>query len=91
MYFSNNSFWKVDEYLAMGKPVVATATKTMSLFKDHVYLAGSPAEYVHLIEQAMAEDLPDKQAARTGFARSHTWENSVGALYEAMEKTFKRN
>jgi glycosyltransferase involved in cell wall biosynthesis len=82
---------KVDEYLAMGKPVVATATKTMSLFKDHVYLAGSPAEYVYLIEQAMAEDLPDKQAARTGFARSHTWENSVGALYEAMEKTFKRN
>jgi glycosyltransferase involved in cell wall biosynthesis len=30
---------KIDEYLAMGKPVVATKTIAMGYFKDWVYLA----------------------------------------------------
>src|SRR5690606_36406385 len=41
---------KVDEYLAMGKPVVALATHAMQLFSDHTYLAESKEEYIELIE-----------------------------------------
>ncbi len=78
---------KVDEYLAMGKPVVATSTKTMSLFKDHVYLAERPADYVPLIEKALAETDPAIRDSRIRFARSHTWENSVGELYRAIQLT----
>ena len=33
---------KIDEYLAMGKPTVATSTKAMTVFADHVYLAKNP-------------------------------------------------
>lgn len=76
---------KIDEYLAMGKPVVATETKTMSLFRDYVYLAPQPADYVPLIEKALEENDPSKAAARTRFARTHSWENSVANIYRAIQ------
>src|SRR5579859_1736938 len=59
---------KIDEYLAMGKPVVATRTATMKLFEDHTYLADSPGDYVPLVEKALAEDNAGLQAKRIAFA-----------------------
>jgi hypothetical protein len=35
---------KIDEYLAAGKPVVATSTRAMEEFKDYVYLCDSKEE-----------------------------------------------
>ncbi|NLR77806.1 glycosyltransferase [Chitinophaga eiseniae] len=78
---------KIDEYLAMGKPVVATATKTMELFRDYVYLATHPDEYTLLIEKALRENNADMAAARIHFAGTHTWENSVAAIYQAILST----
>jgi len=77
---------KVDEYLAMGKPVVATATKTMELFSDHTYLPTSREQYPELIQKALEENTPDKQQARIAFAQSHTWENCMQAIGDAVQK-----
>ena len=77
---------KIDEYLAMGKPVVATKTTTMNLFRDFVYLGETTNEYIILIEKALKEDNSVLQKQRIRFARTHTWENSVKAIYEAMLK-----
>ncbi len=79
---------KIDEYLAMGKPVVATETKAMSIFKDHAYLAKSPEDYVPLIEKALAENSPLLEEERIKFAQSHTWENSVKEIYKAIKTVF---
>ncbi len=76
---------KIDEYLAMGKPSVATKTKAMSVFKDYVYLAANKEEYVTLIEKALNENTPEKQAAREKAARSHTWEANANAIFEKIE------
>jgi teichuronic acid biosynthesis glycosyltransferase TuaH len=76
---------KIDEYLAMGKPVVATWTQTMKLFQDHVYLASSLAAYMELIEKALADQDDSRAAARIAFARSHTWEASVQLISAALE------
>ena len=78
---------KIDEYLAMGKPVVATRTTAMEAFKDHTYLAGSPDEYPGLILKAIAENDSRKEAERIAFAHSHTWENSVDELSRAIIRT----
>ena len=75
---------KIDEYLAVGKPVVATLTKAMDLFKSHCYLAESKEQYVSLIESAMKDDNADLHTQRKVFASTHTWENSVGAIYAAI-------
>ena len=75
---------KIDEYLAMGKPTVASATEAMSIFAEHTYLASNKEEYVTLIAKALANDTPEKQAARRTFASSHTWENNVTEIYKAI-------
>ena len=75
---------KIDEYLAMGKPTVATRTKAMEVFEDHTYLAVTKEDYLELVEKAREENTPEKAAERSIFARSHTWENNVAAIYERM-------
>lgn len=75
---------KIDEYLAMGKPVVATRTETMMLFEKHTFLAESPEDYPRLIAQALTGADPRKRAERIAFARSHTWDNCMKELYKAI-------
>ena len=78
---------KIDEYLAMGKPTLATQTKAMEMFKEHVYLGTNKEEYIQLAEKALAEDSPELQQKRIAFAKSHTWENNVLAIYDAIKKS----
>ncbi|HVS97748.1 MAG TPA: glycosyltransferase [Puia sp.] len=81
---------KVDEYLAMGKPVVATRTEAMQIFGDCVYLAERPEDYPALIARALAEDNPSLKEKRIKLARSHTWTASVDKLYSLIENQLKK-
>jgi teichuronic acid biosynthesis glycosyltransferase TuaH len=75
---------KIDEYLAMGRPVVATRTRTMELFADYTCLAANPSEWLAQLAQALA--FPDAARAARGvaFAQSHTWAASVAKLYATL-------
>jgi glycosyltransferase involved in cell wall biosynthesis len=78
---------KADEYLAMGKPMVATRTEAMEMFADHVFLCTSKEDYVAEIKRILTDSqfqsaLMRKQ--RREFALTHTWENSVRKLGEAF-------
>jgi glycosyltransferase involved in cell wall biosynthesis len=75
---------KIDEYLAMGKPVVATKTEAMGIFAQHTYLATSGKEYTEFINSALAENDPNKSRARREFAATHTWENNIKEIYRAI-------
>ena len=77
---------KIDEYLAMGKPVVATRTKAMKLFEAYTYLADQPEDYPALIQKALEENNPQKEQERMSFARTHTWESCVNEIYKAISK-----
>lgn len=77
---------KIDEYLALGKAVVATKTETMSVFKDYCYLAQDKEEYVQLIEKALQEDNEAKRKSRIKFAGTHSWENNVNEIYKSILK-----
>lgn len=77
---------KIDEYLAMGKPTVATQTPTMEIFKDYVYLGQTALDYINLIEKALKENSPEKQQQRINFAKGHTWENNVQEIYKAIQQ-----
>ncbi len=76
---------KIDEYLAMGKPVVATKTEAMSIFSEHTYLAASKDEYITLIQKAIQEDCICKRQQRKEFAAQHTWQNSVQEIYNSIQ------
>ncbi len=82
---------KIDEYLAMGKPVVATRTEAMVVFEKYTYLATSREEYLELVEKALMEDSPEQAAYREEFARSHTWEANVNEIYKAIQEISNDN
>lgn len=77
---------KIDEYLAMGKPTIASSTKAMEYFKDFTYLGVNASDYHDLITKALAEDSEELRKGRKTFAKSHTWENNVLAIYEFIIK-----
>lgn len=82
---------KVDEYLAMGKPTVATRTRTMEqIFSEHTHLANGLDEYLDAIDLAMSETGDSaKSEARIAFAHTHSWAASVGKMYHQIENALK--
>ncbi len=85
---NDNYPMKIDEYLAMGKAVVATSTKTMQeLFSTHTYLAETAEEYLLQIDKALMEDSPALQKERIAFATTHRWENVTERFVKALEST----
>jgi glycosyltransferase involved in cell wall biosynthesis len=80
---------KIDEYLAMGKPVVATRTLAMKIFESHTYLADDPGEFPALVQRAITENSGASEEERIRFARSHTWENVMENFYKAVINTTK--
>jgi teichuronic acid biosynthesis glycosyltransferase TuaH len=75
---------KVDEYLAMGKPVVATKTKAMEIFSRYVHLAENSDEFIELTKLALSDNDSSAKRERIAFAKSHTWKNSVDEIYKAI-------
>ena len=82
---------KIDEYLAMGKPTVATSTHTMRhIFANHTHLATTPEEWLSAIDRAVTE-ADDKELAkqRIAFAETHSWGHSVKKIYDIIDKFLK--
>ena len=78
---------KIDEYLAAGKPVVATKTEAMEYFAEVVYLCETGQDYIDKISIALKKSNDETLISqRIAFAASHTWEASVNKLYQFAEK-----
>jgi len=76
---------KIDEYLAMGKPVLASATRAMEYFREYTYLGTTKEDYVVLARKALEEDSPQLQQGRREFGTSHSWKNNVKEIYKYIE------
>lgn len=80
---------KIDEYLCMGKPVIATRTHTMQdVFAGYTHLASSIDEYQQCLTTALSEcgdQTLMKQRIELG--ESHSWKASVAKIVDAVTKT----
>jgi glycosyltransferase involved in cell wall biosynthesis len=79
---------KMYQYLASGKPVVATRFLEPGEFGAHVYLADDNAlDFAKAIERALREDSPWRQSERRKLMERHTWrarfESIEAALHDA--------
>ncbi|MEP7278932.1 MAG: glycosyltransferase [Bacteroidota bacterium] len=78
---------KADEYLAMGKPLVATATEGMKMFEPYCFLCHNKEEYAenitHIINHPEIINTDAIKRRRKEFALTHTWEESIGMLGDA--------
>jgi teichuronic acid biosynthesis glycosyltransferase TuaH len=81
---------KIDEYLAAGKPVVATETEAMKMFAGYTFLCRTPEQYVEQIRKILLEKSlfsAAEREKRRKFALEHTWENCIGLLGDAYFQT----
>jgi glycosyltransferase involved in cell wall biosynthesis len=64
---------KFFEYLAMGKPVIATDLATLSEFGEFFYPVRSADEFSAAMQAALTEE-PSRPAARRALARKYSWD-----------------
>ena len=80
---------KLYECLAMGRPIVAAPLPSMDEFKDLVYVARTPEEWVTAARALPARETPRLREARVARAREHThaaeFERLRGALAAAWD------
>jgi teichuronic acid biosynthesis glycosyltransferase TuaH len=77
---------KIDEYLAMGKPVVATDTPAMHMFLPVVSLATGADVYSTEIANALFNQREDYKQTAVAMAREHTWDACVEKVFGVIEK-----
>lgn len=77
---------KIDEYLAMGKPTVATNTPAMKMFLPHVELAIGVNEYQKAIEKALLPQRISEKNASINCAKGHTWEACTEKIYAVQQQ-----
>lgn len=79
---------KIDEYLALGKPIVATTTHIMTeVFTEQVHLAESVEDNLKAIDLAIEESKDeDLKNQRIQFAQTHSWASRINQMYEIIER-----
>jgi glycosyltransferase involved in cell wall biosynthesis len=77
---------KIFEYLAAGRPVVATRYQEIADLGDVVYLSDTPDDFLTNIRRALAEDSGDLRRKRLAVAQENSWPNRVQQLERLIRK-----
>jgi GT2 family glycosyltransferase/glycosyltransferase involved in cell wall biosynthesis len=81
---------KFYEYLSWGKPVVSTLLPELEQYREHLYLAQSPDDFVVQIEAALNESDPLLIERRRGLAQQHTWKERVTSIKKGIANASSR-
>lgn len=80
---------KLNEYLAAGKPVVATPFADLTDFADRIGLADGPVAFEAAIARSLAEESPLKQAERVALAATNGWAGRAAAMEALIADALK--
>ena len=77
---------KINEYLAAGKPVIATHfSEDIYSFKEVAYVVDTDEEFIETIDKAIAENNKEKIQARVNVAGQNTWTARIERFWEIIE------
>lgn len=80
-----SSSLKLYDYLAFGKPIVATSFPTSRQLGNYLYIGSTAEEFLEKIGQAIQEVDEEKSAERRLYASSNTWNHRVMAASKLIE------
>lgn len=82
---------KINEYLAAGKPVIATHfSEDIYSFHDVAYVKDTHEEFINAINTAIAEDNHERQLSRIKVAEQNTWTARVERFWEIVKEEPKK-
>jgi glycosyltransferase involved in cell wall biosynthesis len=77
---------KINEYLAMGLPVVSTYfSEDIENFEDSISLAKNPEQFSNLIEWEITNNTSSKVSQRIKIAKENTWPKRVSRFWEIVK------
>jgi glycosyltransferase involved in cell wall biosynthesis len=82
---------KLHEYLACGKPVVATPLANLEEFANVLYFAEGEGQWLQAIGRALNEADCDLRAKRLEVARENSWESRVKTIVSVFNNTLERS
>jgi glycosyltransferase involved in cell wall biosynthesis len=81
---------KLNEYLALGRPVIATPLQEIRQYvADHgevVSVASGPEAFAAALERSLRDDSPAQRARRRAVAESNSWEVKVETISKRIEE-----
>ena len=80
---------KMFEYLALGKPVVATSSEVLKQFEEVLYLADDEDSFLQHIEHAITDNNRENSEFRRAYALKYSWENRVNKYLSAIQESIK--
>lgn len=76
---------KVNEYLASGKPIVATSfSEDIRSFSDVVYVSKDHEEFISNVDLALVENSPVMEENRVRVSNQNTWEMRVKQFWQLL-------
>jgi glycosyltransferase involved in cell wall biosynthesis len=82
---------KLYEYMAAGKPIVATDMDEMRPYAgEEMAIARTPDAFLEAVTDAIASDTPARAAARRAAAGHHSWDDRVEEVSEILAPLLER-
>ena len=77
---------KLHEYLACGKPIVATPLKNLKDFKDVLYFADGQEDWIENIQRCLDEQNKELVQKRIAVARENSWDARVEEILSIFQE-----
>lgn len=81
---------KINEYLALGLPVVSTDFADLSDFAGYIQEAGDTSIFLAATEKALHGQAPATPATRKEFAASNSWSARAQQIVEVLQQQLKK-
>ncbi|MBI4090910.1 MAG: glycosyltransferase [Candidatus Komeilibacteria bacterium] len=85
-FITSTNPMKLYEYLACGKPVVATKYSGVDLLKDVVYVASDKEDFNRKLFLALEEDSEERQDARKKAVEEYSWNAIARRMLDIVSK-----